>query len=118
MSDYSLLSIISCSHQYGGNFVEQFDMFVFYSITYIQHANYSIQCFLFFLVKYSQFLFVNRGTCWSKNNLKKKKIHSSCLSNYIFPLDTVSDHVSLNYFCDHTCITCYIFIKVLNHALL
>lgn len=46
--------------------------------------------------------------------------NSSCLSNYIhvFPLDTVSDHVNLNYFCDHICITFYIFIEVLKHALL
>lgn len=36
----------------------------------------------------------------------------------VFPLDTVSDHVSQNYFCDHTCITFYIFIEVLKHALL
>lgn len=34
----------------------------------------------------------------------------------VFPLDTVSDHVSLNYFC--ICITFYIFIEVLKHALL
>lgn len=36
----------------------------------------------------------------------------------IYFLWTLSDHVSQNYFCDHTCITFYIFIEVLKHALL
>lgn len=44
-------------------------------------------------------------------------IHSSC-SLIIFPLDNVSDYVSLNYICDRICITFYISIELLKHVML
>lgn len=66
----------------------------------------------------------------SKNNLKKNIYitrfiplflllqYIALVSQIIFPLDNVSDYVSLNYFCDHICITFYISIELLKPVVL
>lgn len=59
----------------------------------------------------------------SKNNLKKNiyithVLYIALVSQIIFPLDNVSDYVSLKYFCDHICITFYISIELLKPVVL
>lgn len=101
-----------------------------YMCFYIQHANYSIQCFFFLRVAFSIFI-CKSGYMYEQEQSEKKYIYYTCfiplflllqyialVSQIIFPLDNVSDYVSLNYFCDHICITFYISIELLKPVVL
>lgn len=80
--------------------------------------------FVFLRVAFSKFI-CKSGYMYEQEQSEEKYIYYTCfiplflllqyialVSLIIFPLDNLSDYVSLNYFCDRICITFYISIEL------
>lgn len=108
--------------------MEPFNTYVFLIQSHIYNMR-TIQynVFVFLRVAFSNFI-CKSGYMYEQEQSEEKYIYYTCfiplflllqyialVSLIIFPLDNLSDYVSLNYFCDRICITFYISIELLKH---